>query len=78
MTQAPKRGRYRHYKGDKEYTVIQVVTHSETEELMVLYRAEYGSYGLWVRPLDNFVEHVELRGRMMPRFVFLGDDTAKW
>jgi hypothetical protein len=29
-------GRYRHYKG-KEYTVIGVVRHSETEEELVVY-----------------------------------------
>jgi hypothetical protein len=31
-----KIGRYRHYKG-KEYTVIGVARHSETEEELVVY-----------------------------------------
>lgn len=30
-------GRYRHYKG-KEYEVLAVATHSETEEKLVVYR----------------------------------------
>ncbi len=32
-------GRYRHYKG-KEYTVIGVARHSETEEELVVYRVK--------------------------------------
>jgi len=32
-----KSGRYRHYKGG-EYTVIGVAQHSESEELLVVYR----------------------------------------
>ena len=31
-------GLYRHYKGNL-YEVLGIVTHSETEELLVLYRA---------------------------------------
>ena len=40
-------GRYRHFKG-KEYEVLYLARHSETEEEMVVYRALYGDYG--VRP----------------------------
>ena len=42
-------GRYRHFKG-KEYEVIAIARHSETEEPMVVYRQLYGEHGLWVRP----------------------------
>ena len=42
-------GRYRHFKG-KEYELICTARHSETEELMVVYRALYGEGGIWVRP----------------------------
>ena len=55
----PKPGeRYRHFKG-KEYQIIGVATHTETEEPMVVYQALYGSYGLFVRPLAMFLEHVD-------------------
>lgn len=64
-------GRYRHYKG-REYTVLGVARHSETEEEMVVYRQEYGDRGLWVRPLSMFVETVVVDGREQPRFAFLG------
>lgn len=65
-------GRYRHYKGN-EYTVIGVARHSETEEELVVYRQEYGAYGLWVRPADMFVETVVVEGRPVPRFEFLAE-----
>ena len=68
MSDHPKRGRYVHYKNGKQYKVIDVVRHSETEELMVLYRAEYGEYQLWVRPLNMFSEVVEFDGNRVPRF----------
>jgi hypothetical protein len=68
MSDHPERGRYVHYKNGKQYTVIDVVRHSETEELMVLYRAEYGEYQLWVRSLNMFSEVVEFDGNRVPRF----------
>ncbi len=64
-------GRYRHYKG-KEYEVIGVARHSETLEEMVVYRALYGEHGLWVRPRAMFCEMVEVAGRKIPRFEFVG------
>jgi len=68
MTDRPEPGTYVHYKNGKHYTVIDVVTHSETEEMMVLYRAEYGDYGLWVRPLVMFMEVVDNKGEQVRRF----------
>jgi hypothetical protein len=65
-------GRYRHYKG-KEYLVIGVARHSETEEELVVYRQDYGERGLWVRPLAMFEETVEVDGRRVLRFQFVGD-----
>lgn len=67
-----KPGRYRHYKG-KDYEVLGVARHSETEEPMVVYRTLYGDFGLWVRPLAMFVEQVELDGRHLPRFTFISE-----
>ncbi len=64
-------GRYRHYKG-KEYTVLGVARHSETEEELVVYRQEYGDRGLWVRPRKMFEESVEVEGRTLPRFQYVG------
>ena len=68
MTDEPEPGTYVHYKNGKHYTVIDVVRHSETEEWMVLYRAEYGDFGLRVRPLKLFVELMEHKGTEVRRF----------
>jgi hypothetical protein len=68
-----KVGRYRHYKG-KEYTVIGVAHHSETEEELVVYRKEYDDHGLWGRPLGMFLENVAVSGQLVPRFQFLGSE----
>lgn len=62
-----KPGRYRHYKG-KFYEVIGTARHSETDELLVVYRCLYGDYSLWVRPLEMFIETVEAGGLAVPRF----------
>ncbi|MDR5859806.1 DUF1653 domain-containing protein [Halomonas eurihalina] len=65
--QHPVPGIYRHYKGAL-YEVIGVAHHSETEEPLVAYRALYGDYGLWVRPLSMFMEEVVMQGEPLPRF----------
>lgn len=65
-------GKYRHYKG-KEYDVIGLATHSETQEKMVVYRTLYGEFDLWVRPLTMFNESVEVNGELVPRFLRVGD-----
>ncbi len=62
-----KQGRYRHYKG-KEYRVVGLARHSETEEEFVIYRALYGDMGLWARPRSMFLEKVEINGKSVPRF----------
>ena len=61
------RGIYRHYKGNL-YQVLHTAQHSETEELLVVYRCLYGEYGVWVRPLTMFTETVEVDGKEIPRF----------
>ena len=60
-------GNYRHYKGAL-YEVSGLARHSETEEWLVVYRALYGEYGLWVRPAAMFTESVDYQGETVPRF----------
>lgn len=67
-------GRYRHYKGN-EYEVIGVATHSETAQALVVYRPLYGERALWVRPLEMFAESVEVDGKLIPRFEYIGSTT---
>ena len=64
----PKKGFYRHFKGNR-YELIDFAKHSETQETMVVYRARYGEYGLWVRPLSMWAERVERDGQIYTRFL---------
>jgi len=66
-----KLGKYKHYKG-KEYEVVGQARHSETLEDLVVYRALYGDFDLWVRPLKMFNEEVEVEGKKVLRFEYIG------
>lgn len=65
-------GKHKHYKG-KEYEVIRVAKHSETQEEMVIYRALYGKGVIWVRPIQMFQEEMEIDGNKIPRFQYIGN-----
>ena len=67
-----KPGRYRHFKG-KEYEVLGIARHSETEEELVVYRALYGDFSLWVRPVSMWNETVERDGKTFRRFTDIGE-----
>ena len=62
-----KLGRYRHYKGG-EYEVIGVARHSESLEVLVVYRPLYNATGLWVRPHAMFFGELVVNGQMQARF----------
>ena len=68
-----KRGKYRHFKGN-EYELLDVATHSETLEEMVIYRALYGDRNLWVRPASMWCEVVDRPDYHGPRFSYIGDE----
>lgn len=72
MSNKIKFGRYKHYKGNI-YEVIGTATHTETEETLVLYLSIKNSEEdkLWARPLENFLEKVEVNSQSVPRFTFL-------
>lgn len=63
-------GKYQHYKG-QYYEVIDLVTHSEDETTLVLYRPLYGEGKLWVRPYDMFFEQVQTEQGLKARFSYL-------
>ena len=65
-------GKYRHFKGN-EYEVIGFAKHSETLELMVLYRPLYGEGGLWVRPVAMWNEEISRDGKTFKRFEKIKD-----
>ena len=65
-----QKGVYQHYKGGL-YQVVEVARHSETDELLVVYRTLYGDYSMWVRPLDMFQQSIEVDGKVVSRFKLL-------
>jgi len=71
-----KPGIYRHFKGN-EYEVLHIGRHSETEEEMVVYRALYGDYSLWVRPASMWNETVIRNGETLKRFTYLRPSETK-
>ncbi len=68
-----KPGKYKHYKGGM-YKVLGVGKHSETLEDLVVYEALYENEvsKLWGRPVKSFFEEVEVDGKKIPRFKYVG------
>jgi hypothetical protein len=58
---------YNHYKGGV-YEVISLATHSETNEVLVIYKSVlFGS--VYARPLEMWFDEVENhQGNLVPRF----------
>ena len=67
-----KLGKYKHYKGHI-CEVIGVAKHSETLEELVTYTHpdEKGVEQLWARPIEMFLENVEVGNYKGPRFEYL-------
>ncbi len=67
-----KAGRYKHFKG-MEYELLYTARHSETLEQMVVYKALYGEFGIWVRPASMWNETVLHEGAEVSRFTYMGE-----
>jgi hypothetical protein len=71
-----KLGKYLHYKGTI-VVVIGTALHSETLEEMVVYNHPDPVKGkdantMWVRPKKMFLETVNVDGKEIPRFKYVG------
>ena len=51
-------GYYRHFKG-KLYKVLDIATHTETNEQLVIYRACYDEHKVYARPIEMFTSKVD-------------------
>lgn len=71
-------GIYRHYKG-MTYRVLELAKHSETLEWLVVYECLYDNPAakIWVRPLTMFLENVQVEGKSVPRFSYIGNQKGK-
>ncbi len=77
MENFPKKGVYKHYKGNF-YELLHIAAHSETLENMVVYKALYGEEKIWVRPLSMWSEIITLpNGEKTERFAFAGEFAQK-
>jgi hypothetical protein len=62
-------GTYKHSKTGNIYEVLDVSTHTETGERLVIYKNIHKEeYEIWARPKDMFEEYVEIDGKRVPRF----------
>jgi len=67
-----KLGKYRHFKWF-ECEILWVAKHSETLEDMIIYKESYGEWGVRIRPQKMFEEFVEIDGKKIPRFEYIGE-----
>lgn len=58
---------YKHYKGGL-YKVLYLAKHTETEEIMVVYKSLYGNNDIWCRPLSMWNDLIEIDGKIVKRF----------
>lgn len=74
-------GVYRHYRTNREYEVIALARHTQTNEMLVICRCHNYHNPLschWARPLEQFVSKVTLEGKEgweIPRFTLVHTPT---
>ena len=66
----PPLGLYVHYKGN-EYLLMAVGKIESSLEDVAIYRAAEGD-SWWARPLSEFTAEVQVNGKSLPRFRFIG------
>lgn len=81
----PEAGVYEHYKSTPEdrryYQLLGFARHTETNEILTIYVPLYLDFtekqiSQQARPLDMFIEEVDVDGRSVPRFRYIGPDAT--
>jgi len=68
-----KAGLWKHYKGNI-YELLFVAQHTELEdEQLVIYRSAKDKGQYWARPYKMWLETVEIDGKEVRRFEYIGD-----
>ena len=66
----PVGSRWYHYRAPQDtYKILDIVFIESTEQVGVLYQAEYGERFKWVRDANDFLAEVDVDGQSLPRFV---------
>lgn len=66
-------GIYAHYKTeDHRYKVLKLAIQESSNKVCVVYQALYNPRLIFVRDLDNWLETVEIEGKIIPRFKLVG------
>ena len=65
-------GIYYHYKDpNKKYIVLQIALLENSQNVAIVYQAEYGDKIIWIREIDNFLQVVEINGKKQQRFTLV-------
>ena len=76
MNEIPKVGEtYRHYKGKNYKIVLISKLESNPKQILIHYLPLYETEGeikVWTRPIQNFLEEVEIGGKKIKRFELIG------
>lgn len=70
-----KKGIYTHYKG-AEYELLEIALNESDREKIVVYRALRDGQ-IWLRPLSEFSEEIERKGKKIRRFEYLKEVEAE-